>query len=336
MGLFFLLFLSMNAFAADCVNSIPPTPAFCDNLYINTPLNLSASAGPIVVTVDGIVEIRANITVSGLDGSTISVSGTPGGSGGPGAGIGGGLDGLSSPEDGQDGTTANGKTPPSDLVCGNGGGGGGLFSAGDNGGVCATSTSTFGAGGGVAPGTEFDFGANFRGGYGGAAGGIAAAVVGSGGGGGGAIHIIADGNVTIFPGVTIFARGGKGGNSTSVDGAGGGGSGGAIWIESTFGEIINYGTLNLVGGDGGTNPTTSGDGGRGGDGVYQFNDINGLTTGSGLVPPTIFPTSNSSSLKSDISCGSIAKKNDNSMMFQMFSGFALAAFASIFLRRKTR
>lgn len=340
MGLLFFLFLSMGAFAADCIDAIPPTPAACDNLYINNPINLSAAAGPIEVTVTGVVEIKANVSFNGSDGATLPAAsaGTPGGSGGPGASRGGGLDGLSSPENGEDNALgnniANGKTPPADGTCANGGGGGGLFSAGTAGGVCATSGATQGDGGAAAPANEFDFGGNFRGGYGGGAGGITAAVLGSGGGGGGALHIIATGNVVIHQGVTISAVGGKGGNATTVDGAGGGGSGGALWIQSSAGTITNYGTLNLVGGAGGTNSTTTGDGGKGGDGAYKFEDINGTTSGSGLVPPSIFPTQTTSpSLKSDISCGTLAKKNEqNNLALQMSLGFLMAMILRILSR----
>lgn len=332
----------MGAFAADCIDSIPATPATCDNLYINNPINLSGAAGPIEVTVLGVVEIKANIVLDGLPGNTIPLAsaGTPGGSGGPGASRGGGLDGLSSPENGEDNVLgnniANGKTPPADGTCANGGGGGALFSAGTAGGVCLTSGATQGDGGNPAPANEFDFGGNFRGGYGGGAGGITATVLGSGGGGGGALHIIATGNVVIYQGVTISAVGGRGGDATTVDGAGGGGSGGALWIQSSSGTITNYGTLNLLGGDGGINPTTTGDGGKGGKGAYKFEDINGTTSGSGLVPPTIFPPTNTTStpsLSSGISCASLAKKNDqNNLALQMMVGFLMAMILKILFR----
>lgn len=329
MGLLFLLLISFSAFAQDCTESTPrPFPNPCPNLYINGTLDLRGDNGPVVINVTGVVEIRGNILLDGSNGSS-GGAGTPGGADGPagaagGEGEGGEIDGISTPQNGQNGVLANGKAPPADLTCANGGSGGGLFTAGQNGGICATSGAGAAIAGSSADGVEFDFTlALFRGGYGGGAGGILGANAGTGGGGGGALKIIAGGNVTVFSGVTISARGGNGGNATTVDGAGGGGSGGALWIQSS-GIIQNFGTIDLRGGNGGTNPTTTGDGGNGGDGVYQFEDLNGTRNGSGLILPSS-TTSSRSSLKSNISCGTITSKDERNTLL------AQASFAFLFI-----
>lgn len=351
MRLFFLLFIQLfpiYGFAQDCRTSsgdIPgPGTYNCLNLYIDSPISFGTDPSPVVINVTGNVEITANVTLDGSPGANISAAGTSGGNGGPGAGRGGGIDGFGAPEPGEDpfpgSGTANGKAAPNSFTCGNGGGGGGFFTAGSAGSTCSGSSTAVGAAGGTVPALEFDFGGNFRGGYGGGAGGTAPAnEVGSGGGGGGALRIDATGDVTIASGVTISSRGGNGGNALTDGGGGGAGSGGALWIQSSAGVITNLGTIDLRGGTGGRNNVTGGHGGNGGDGVYQFEDLNGTTNGSGLVLPSSSTGGSSggssSKLSSDISCGTISKSSDHkNSFFMMFLGFGFISLISSLIRLK--
>jgi len=148
--------------------------------------------------------------------------------------------------------------------------------------------------------------------------------------------IDAGGTITIANGVTISARGGRGGNSLAAGGGGGGGGGGNIYLLSNV-AIVNQGILDVTGGQGGTTRSTppfGGVGGKGGDGRIRL-DVNGAVTDlTGRQDfSTSIPTSSSSSLKSDISCGTVSKKNENTMLFQMIAGFMLII---IFSRLKKR
>ena len=345
----FLVFLLTTSAFADCQTSdIPPDgPYTCvGTLFIDTPLTRRnpddiTSLTPLDITADNVV-ITANITLDGAPGTTASSANENGGLAGPGATNGGSLitsiptsGGLGDPQDGNPG----GDDP---AVCASGaGGGGGLFEAGTQGLSCVIdSANTPGAAPGGNGGLIVPF--SLIGGYGGGAGGKDGSSfdVGTGGGGGGAIRIEAtSGNITIANGVRISARGGRGGNSASIGGAGGGGGGGLIYLVSPT-TIINRGVFDVRGGDPGLNNSVAfpqgGNGGRGGNGLFILEENSIQTSGSGLQDFSSGLSSSTSSLKSDISCGTIAKKNDNSMMFQMFAGFALAAFASVILRRKTR
>ena len=233
------------------------------------------------------------------------------------------------PEDGSAGIV--------DPSCSSGGGGGGAGSAGVNGFACPLGSST------SLGGSQFAFPFPLTGGHGGGAGGekaVAAAFdLGSGGGGGGAIYIDAIGTISIADGVRISSRGGRGGNSVNIGGAGGGGGGGNIRFVSAS-AIINRGIIDVRGGDGGGVRVASpqgGIGGAGGSGVFRTeiganppNDLTGLQDFSSGTQ-----TSSTSSLKSDISCGTVAKKNDNTMMFQMMMSFMFILIISQFfsLRR---
>lgn len=320
-----------------------PNTYSCTTLTISTALNRTpdGSASPIIVTVSGNVVISANISVNGGDGFTITADGVAGPNGGPGAvSAGGGVSGT----EGQpsfSGNVEDGIAPPRNGGCNEGGGGGGGFSAaGDPGKDCANVDSVSGTGGA-------DWGSVFpltRGGFGGAAGGAydnGAYSVGSGGGGGGAIHIISTGGtITINSGVTIAARGGRGGNSTNIGGGGfggggGGGSGGVILLDGALGVTLN-GILDVRGGARGTSPG-GGHGGAGKSGVYRV-VANGSTVleGTEVTTPTV-TSSPITKFKSDISCGTIAKKNENQqMMFQMMVGFAMIALLKILFRFRVK
>lgn len=341
MRLFFILLplIFINeSFALDCVSGSPTAGQVqinaggvwnCDNLIINVPLSLTGAGGPILkINVALDTQITADIILNGANGINGNSAPLNGSLGGPGATGGGGVDGLSTPENAEDligNNLANGKAAFPDP-CPHGGSGGGLFTAGNAGSVCPGNLTPPPAGGDPAYLTEFDFGPMFRGGYGGGSGGLFTGDVGTGGGGGGALHIISNGNVTIASGVTIQARGGNGGNAL-VDGAGGGGgSGGAVWIQSS-GVISNSGTIDLRGGNGGTNITSSGNG-IGGDGVYKFEDSIQTTTGSGLTSPNV-----TQSLKSNISCGTILpQNNDSRIYFQMLAGFFIVMMMSSLIK----
>ena len=334
--------IPLHTFAVPCTHQDlidypgTPIPNPCDSLTVNLAVDMSTKPGPIVINVTGDVNINANLTLDGSPGITAALgNNVPGGVAGPGAGNGGGTDGFSTPMNGDDpfpgSGTAPGKAAPNDFACANGGGGGALFSNGAAGATCPTTGTLPGDGGVAVFGTEFDFGGNFRGGYGGGAGGTRAAEVAPGGGGGGALHITAGGNVTIATGVTISLRGGKGADSAVDGGGGGGGSGGALWIQSTGGIITNLGTINLTGGDPGESFNNLSDGGRGGDGVLQFDDLNGTINDSGLVSPPGTGTNSISraKLSSDISCGTIAKENNNNnILYTMMTGFFLVSLLS--------
>lgn len=336
--LFFLIpnLLLSNAFAADCViGNSTSIPVGCDNLTINGTLNLSAQPGPITISATGDVVINGTILLDGGNGTTVSAAGSSGGSAGPGANPGGGIDAFSTPESGNGSSpTASDGTFGTFITCANGGGGGGLYTVGQNGMDCSQSPNG-GAGGAIAFGSLFDFGGSFRGGFGGGAGSLQSET-GAGGGGGGALKIEAN-NVTINSSGKISARGGNGGNSTSDGGGGGGGSGGALWIVTTTGLISNKGTIDLRGGDGGKNTTGAhGNGGKGGDGVYQFEDLTGTRNGSGLVSG-----SGGSKLTSDITCGTIAKVNEEhnpTLFYQIILGFffGLASFLPRKVRQKIK
>ena len=350
MRFFFLiisLFHSIPLFA-DCYTADidPFGPYDCNSgtLYINSTLqrrnpDISSNLAPLTIIADNIV-IEADIVMNGADGATSftgtdeggahGYGGTPGGSVLSGVPTSGGIEG---PEDGKLGTDEPGSE------CASGAGGGGSFSSpGQPGTVCRISstisgTALAGAGGSQAP-------LSFIGGFGGGAGGTVGSLnSGLGGGGAGAIKIEtrAGGTITIANGVRITARGGRGGNSASIGGAGGGGGGGYILLKAT--TINNQGILDVRGGDGGTSTLVTfprgGDGGRGGDGIFIIEENSVQTTGTGIQDfSTGLPTTSRSSLKSDISCGTLAKKNENTMLFQIMAGFLLAFAISFSMRQR--
>lgn len=346
----FLSLLSLPAlsFGQACTHATlnAPDGDASPNTYSCTTLNITGavtktpdgSLSPIIVTVSGDVTISANITVNGGNGFTVTNDGDDGPFGGPGVPTkGGGIDGLEgewlfgapNPE--------NGLSSPG-VVCNDGGGGaGGFDTPGDTGVDCSGNPSTFSFGGS-------DWGSTFpltRGGFSGAAGGAysnGAFSVGSGGGGGGAIHIISTGgSIVVNSNAKISARGGNGGNALNIGGGGfggggGGGSGGVILLDAAVGVTLN-GVLDVTGGQGGSSPG-GGNGGNGKNGVYRV-VVNGVTTIEDTIVTTPVVTNSSiSKLKSDISCGTVAKKNENqnlNLMFQMMVGFFLV-FQAFFLK----
>lgn len=315
-----------------------PPPGY--NTYNCTTLTIS-SAGlnrkadgsdePLIINVTGDVVINGNINVDGGDGFILLTDPTDGPYGGPGASRGGGISGA----EGEPGGPftffpPEGSAPSRNGTCEEGGSGaGGFDTAGGDGLNCSgTPTITGGSSWGSFPLT--------RGGYGGGAGGafdtLGVFSTGSGGGGGGAIHIIStSGKITIARNVVISARGGRGGDANSPGGAGGGGSGGVVILDGALG-VFNSGVINVQGGRAGINSGIGGQGGAGRSGVYRIVNAGEVIEGTGSTAPL----SSSSKLTSDISCGTIASKNeDKNLFFQMIIGFAFVLTLSE-VRRRTR
>lgn len=359
--LFLLLLMPMASFAVDCTEAdllnfpTTPIPNPCDNLYVDADVTIDKNGAlpdpAVVINVTGEVIINADINLDGDAGANIAAGVDPatGAVGGPGAGNGGGRN--FAPQNGDDGavfpapaSTSNGNAPNNATnVCGNGGSGGGLFTAGSDGSQCTGGSATLATGGttysAAVDSTLFNL-VNFRGGYGGGAGDQSfdnTDESSSGGGGGGGLYINAGENITINTGATISARGGAGGPGLIDAGGGGGGSGGAIWLQST-GTITNYGTINVSGGVGGTS-ILNGTGGAGGNGVYRLESSTGTITGSGVLLPSAPPAAPGAAAQnytSDISCGTIAAKNEKENLAQMFIAFGLVAIVGFFIRKSSR
>jgi hypothetical protein len=305
----------------------------CTSLIVNSNVDLTGQGGGaiIITNITGNVEINADIILDGANGAPL-VGDNNGGQAGPGGvSDGGGMIGNSSqpagldPEDGAAGIV--------DASCSSGGGGGaGVGGNGAIGNACPGESST------AQGGSQFSFPSPLVGGHGGGAGGEKQVSgffhFGSGGGAGGALHIEASGTITIADGKKIYARGGRGGNSVNISGAGGGGGGGNILLVSSTG-ITNQGIIDVSGGAGGTT-SQGGIGGAGGSGVFRTQvGPSGPTDLTGYQDfSTGLPTTSRSSLKSDISCGTIAKKNENSVLFQMVAGFLLAFAISFSMRQR--
>jgi hypothetical protein len=321
--------LSFGQACTEATLAVPAASYSCTTLTISAAgLNRAGdnSTDAIQVTVTNDVIINGDIILDGQDGVTVNGDNVAGGLAGPGGLFGGGIsitsteDGAFPPEGGAQGAV--------DASCSSGGAGGASYlTNGANGGFC--SGGIVDSTGGITPNVFPN--APFAGGFGGGAGGkwnLGGGVynLGSGGGGGGGLMIDAGGTITIANGVTISTRGGRGGNSLGIGGGGGGGGGGNIYLLSNV-AIVNQGILDVRGGQGGTTRAAvpfGGVGGNGGDGRIRL-DLNGAVTDlTGRQDfSTAIPTSSTSSLKSDISCGSVAKKNDDSMLFQMIVGFML-------------
>lgn len=287
------------------------------------------------------IRVQGNVTIGGalnLDGgigpSDVVVPDDFFGAAGPGGGDGGNTNaGNAQPAPGVSGGNVGGQGG----VCGAGGGGGGFTNSAP---LAAAGLNCAAAVGGTA-GSVFTniFVTAFRGGFGGGCGGDGPLVIlGAGGGGGGAIRIRAGGDIVINANIT--ANGGDGGDNTNDGGGGGGGSGGLIWIQA-LGSITNNGNMNANGGAGGT-AASGGNGGDGGTGAIKLEDLDGVIDGVGTLPSyavttLVSPlTSSTSTLKSDISCGSIAPKKDSksqSLFIQMILGFMIAMGFSFFGRR---
>lgn len=349
---FFLLLFSFSAFAQLDVGNGSDGACTQATFGLNnggtfncTTLNITgalpafaAAASPLIFKVQGSVTISFAINLNGANGITnLALSTSSGGDGGPGAGNGGGDDGSGTPLGGSDGPPNSGfAASAGNLTCGDGGGGAGFSIAGSIGDSCTGGIATPGAGGSV-----FDIETLFRGGFGGGAGGDSSdGEYGGGGGGGGAIHIAAGGDVSIASSIT--ANGGDGGNggaATPDGGGGGGGSGGVIWIQS-LGQINMTGSLDALAGTGGDgNTAADGIGGDGGLGFVLLEDIDGSVLGAGVpgyaqIGPVI-PLGSSSSLKSDISCGTMKPvgDEDHSQIFQMIMAFLLVIGISKFFSK---
>lgn len=292
----------------------------CIDVNISAPVTFApGSASPVIIKVQGNVIISSSINLSGENGTVSNSDPFLGGLGGPAAGRGGGYNGFSA-EDSPEAPLGGGQGSPS-VTCSGGGGGGGFITVGEGGFDCVG----FGSGGAAGADSVFNPLA-LRGGYGGGAGGEGPAgtpIVATAGGGGGAIHIMAAGSVLING--SIIARGGNGGNGPVDGGGGGGGSGGVIWIQSSN-QITNNALLDVSGGDGGSTNTTA-KGGDGGIGFLLLEDSDGVIQGTG----TGASGNGSSSLKSDISCGTIMPEQKDSYQ-QLFYGFMLALIFGILIK----
>lgn len=340
---YFLLFIPALSLAAPPVcdeTDLVASSVGCTSLTIDNAINLVGAGGAVIdIVVNGDVNISANILMDGANGVLMTVDNTAGVNGGPGAFSGGGISGN---------TAEVGLVPPEggfqgqqDGPCSSGGGGGASQVTNGNDGLVCTGGTLIGAAGTTAS----SFPGIISGGNGGGAGGeknIGVFDLGGGGGGGGGIRIRAQaGTITIANGVQISAKGGNGGNSVNIGGAGGGGGGGTIHLIGDV-AVVNQGILDVTGGSGGiaTRAVTprGGNGGAGGNGIIRIED--------GVNPPQDFSGrqdfstggplgSSRSSLSSDISCGTVAKKNNDSMTFQVMIGFMLVLLARfIFSMRK--
>jgi hypothetical protein len=219
---------------------------------------------PIVIKVQGAVQIDGILNVSGANGASggNNVPGGAGGAGGPGGGSGGsggasalapfvgtGIAGTG-PGGGQPGIDSGVVGGPLTDPVGGGGGGGNATAGNDGGPPNAGGVSAAGAGG---------FAVFFcRAGSGGGGGGgdidsatLAAGNDGGGGGGGGGGDIILTSNVSITVNGSLLANGGAGGMSGN-GGAGGGGSGGAIELHAP--SVTVNGLVQALGGSGGATP----------------------------------------------------------------------------------
>lgn len=323
------------AFAAapNCIRAdfIANTPG-CTSFTLDGPdIVMTGGAALIWTGLTGDVVINTNIILDGEHGATNVMNNGAIANGGPGGEVGGSYTfgdntpgGLDSASDGNTPDEETGGSP-----CSNGGGGAGFFSNGGIGLKCATAVELQAQGGiDATTAALFDFGGLFRGGFGGGAGAFGSDfTLGAGGGGGGALHIETSGTITIKRGVKISVRGGNGGNATVNGGGGGAGSGGAVWL---VGSAVNLnGSIDSRGGIGGRNNATGAHGGNGSDGRYRIEDGPDVTEGHGLVGGT----GSSSKLSSDISCGTIgvARENKNNI-YQMMSGFALAALMGLIIK----
>ena len=346
MRLFYFLIplLSLTAQSAppDCDESdlIPGLDIVaCTSLTINNDVTINPSSGLLRIFMTGLtgpVVINANINIDGGPGlPDVSTFSGGQGPGGPGAHDGGG-NGFGGQEPGGFGMGPDGDTHmPIESPCSSGGGGAGFAVEGESGNKCATSSFP-NNGGAQAITTEFDFTSSaFRGGFGGGAGGIGDdGAIGTGGGGGGALYIETSGTITIGPGVTISARGGNGGNANTLGGAGGAGSGGAVWFIGRAG-IINHGTIDVSGGTKGFNYSTGAHGGNGSSGVYKLENGTIIIDGTNILGPA--NSVHSQNFKSDISCGTILpKNNDSKMLFQMLTGFFIVMMMSGLLKTLSR
>ena len=367
---FFLIIISNLSYAQldtgsgtlPCDNTTFGTPSpnntyECSSVTITAPFSTADLADPslpLIIKSSSDVTI-GEISFQGLNGMTA----TPfafGGDPGPGGGIGGSFigaveNGFPAPHGGNSAQDSSFCPDPlTDTAEGSGGGGGSFKDLGQDG---VTGNELVGNGIIVpagSKGTPINFSTYLLAGSGGGSGGNGCQLPdgdsnqapGSGGGGGGGIHIIANGEVTITG--TIDVSGGNGGNGNNLGGGGGGGSAGFIIIQ-TNSQINLTGALIASGGIGGTNgsPTTAGNGGLGAQGVVILEDIDGNVPGTivgttpDIRPVGGSPISNVANFKSDISCGTILpKNNDSKMFFQMLTGFFIVMMMSALLKTLSR
>jgi len=223
--------------------------------------------GPVIILVDGDVEIGGTIDISGQDGAGASLgAGGPGGGDGGAAGVVGGDGGLG-------GGIGPGLGGLYGALAGGGGGGGAHGGNGGNGGDGGDGTAGDKGDGGDLYASDTLI--PLTGGSGGGGGGDSDTNSGGGGGGGGggAIHIVSRGTLTILAGGFILARGGAGATMSGASGAGGGGAGGGVLLEARFMSLADD-SIDVGGGDGG-----AADAGNGGNGGGE-NGSNGQNAGA--------------------------------------------------------
>lgn len=267
----------------------------CTTLTIAAPLIINSGTSPLILKVQGAVNISSSITLTPVNGNN-SVGGSAST-----------IAGAIAIMNGANGGKYNGGTflgeagEETQTGCGGGAGigddtGGTKGSGGGAGGSHGTTgaagiAGTDGVGGLAGNINTVNLSTSLVGGSGGGASGKAISgfvseAGASGGAGGGAIRITSGSLLNITAGGSITANGGAGGNGNSQSGGGGGGSAGSINLQSEN-LITVAGSLTLTGGSGGTGAGGGGNGGSGGVGRIRFDTINGSadvdTTGATIT-----------------------------------------------------
>ncbi len=240
-------------------------------------------SGPIIIKVQGKVQIDGVLTLNGAQGEDIAscCNNSSGGAAGPGGGAGGG---NVYGNGGSNGSGSGGGGGGCAAGYGSGGGGGG-YGANGNGGKTSGNSCSPGGSAGSSYGNALL--GTFTGGSGGGSGGFGGAANSSGaggGGGGGALRIDAS-EIAVASGGSITANGGRGGNigGDRDGGAGGGGSGGALWLRA--GKIILTGAVTALGGAAGVTDQVNGYGGDGGAGSVGRVRVDGQSIVGTSNPP---------------------------------------------------
>lgn len=293
-------------------NGVFALPSF--RVPINTKVTIKGTK-PLILKVQGRVEILGTLDVSGVVGATLNCQSTApiasdagragggrGGDGGacntkdanqPAAFDGGGMHSGKAGKPASQLATTSTKVA---LVAGAGGGGGNTSAGKDGGGPAAFQGK---AGSAVTPAGTLSPGS------GGGGGGCGAVIIdlvvlktalftpgGTGGGGGGAIQIESTSDDIVVAG-SLLAQGGDGGEAVQcadslqnlvTGGGGGGGAGGTIWLRAAGQITIAPSALiNARGGRGKGHASSTG--GDGGDGQILLTDSDGKVTASSRVNP---------------------------------------------------
>lgn len=249
----------------------------CQNIYVALGTEVKFTGSAVVelraqgsVTIDGDINVSADLTTPGPGGSAAGTSG-------------------------QAGADAGG------TISGGGGGGAGHYASGASG--AASDDGVTGGNGGTSYGSEVNFPNQVIGGRGGAIGGngdAGALAGGQGGAGAGALIIIAKGVVDISGSILAIGGFGSPGASDGGNGAGGGGggSGGSVYAISANSMNVS-GIINVDGGNGGAGGAALSNGGQGGsgsEGRVRLDaptgalDTSGSTLPAGVVDNLPLPT----------------------------------------------